>query len=143
MGKPDKITPDIIEWLISDEKVVHKWKELANRLNLNVYVPKIDQNYSYRRKKFEKQKLQELLEVWRVASPITYTKSRLMDALAKEELSDMHMWIQLIGTENSPRKNEISQILDSSRASKVSANLQGESYIMWKNKLEYLGPCGS
>ena len=56
--------------------------------------------------------MKEFLDVWRIASPITYTKSRLMDILNKENLSDMHMWLQLMGTENSPKKLEIATMLD-------------------------------
>jgi hypothetical protein len=59
--------------------------------------------------------MKEFLDVWRLASPITYTKSRLMDILNKEGLSDMHMWLQLMETENSQKKLEITTILDSSR----------------------------
>lgn len=116
MGRHDKITPDIVEWLISDEKVVSKWKSFASRIGLESYVPKIDENYSYKKKKFEKQKMKELLDVWRRASPITYTKSRLMEILAKEDLNDMFMWIQLMNTENSTRKSEISYMLHSPRS---------------------------
>ena len=95
MGRQDKITPDIVEWIVSDEKVVQKWKAFALRLGLESYVPKIDENYSYKRKKFEKQKMKELFDVWRRASPITYTQSRLMDILSKEGLNDMHKWLQV------------------------------------------------
>lgn len=114
MGRPDKITPDIIEWIVSDDKVVMKWKDFAHRLNLNVYVPKIDENYSYKRKKFEKQKMKELFDVWQRASPITFTKSRLMDILSKENCTDMYMWLQLMNTEKNARKSEIASLLDSS-----------------------------
>ena len=116
MGRQDKITPDIVEWLISDEKVVLKWKNFAERLGLESYVPKIDENYSYKKKKFEKQKMKEFLDVWRRASPITYTRSRLMEVLVKEDLNDMFMWLQLMNTENSARKSEISYLLHSPRS---------------------------
>ncbi|TRY78778.1 hypothetical protein TCAL_16713 [Tigriopus californicus] len=116
MGHPDKITPDIVEWIVSDDKVVMKWKDFAHRLNLNVYVPKIDENYSYKRKKFEKQKMKELFDVWQRASPITFTKSRLMDILSKENCTDMYMWLQLMNTEKNARKREITSLLDSSQS---------------------------
>lgn len=44
MGHPDKITPDVVEWILSDDKVVSRWKEFAARLGLMAYVPKIDEN---------------------------------------------------------------------------------------------------
>jgi hypothetical protein len=50
MGRPDKITPDIVEWVVGDDKCVQKWKDFAKRLNLEAYVPKIDENYSYKKK---------------------------------------------------------------------------------------------
>ena len=121
MGHPDKITPDIIEWIVSDEKVVAKWKNFARRLNLDVYVDKIDENFSYKRKKFEKQKMKELFDVWRRASPITFTKSRLMDILGKEGCFDMYRWLQLMGTEGNTRKGEISVLLDRSLSTPRSA----------------------
>ncbi len=73
VGEKDKITPDMIEWVVSDEKVASRyknkfkslniiyiwkfmlcgffyfrWKDIAERLGLNNYVTSIDRNYSYR-----------------------------------------------------------------------------------------------
>ena len=31
MGHPDKITPDVIEWVLSDEGVVRRWKGFCSR----------------------------------------------------------------------------------------------------------------
>jgi len=42
MGRPDKLTPDVVEWVANDETVAAKWKELAVRLGLEAYVPNID-----------------------------------------------------------------------------------------------------
>lgn len=39
MGHPDKLTPDVVEWLLADERVAARWKELARRLGLQAYVP--------------------------------------------------------------------------------------------------------
>ena len=48
MGGPDRLSPDVIEWVVADEKVAARWKDLARRLGLEAYVQAIDQNYSYR-----------------------------------------------------------------------------------------------
>ncbi len=48
MGGPDRLSPDVVEWVVADEKVARRWKDLARRLGLEAYVPAIDQNYSYR-----------------------------------------------------------------------------------------------
>jgi hypothetical protein len=49
-------------------------------LGLDSYAARIDDNYekycSRRRRKFDRQKMKELMDVWQKASPITYTKSR-------------------------------------------------------------------
>ena len=116
MGHPDKLTPDVIEWLVSDAAVVSHWRSLARRLGLDSYIAGIDRDPSYRSKKPERAKLKELLEVWRRASPITYTRSRLMEVLAKEGLNDMYMWMQLMATEKSRRKEEIDYLLHSPRS---------------------------
>lgn len=95
MRRQDKISSDIVEWIVSDEKVVKKWKAFAIRLGLDTYIPKINEDFSYKRKKFEKQKMKELFDVWMRESPMTYTRSKLMDILLKEELKDMYKWIQV------------------------------------------------
>ncbi len=90
------------------------------------YLARIDENYEKhsRRRKFDRQKMKELLEVWQRASPITYNKSRLMDILHKEGCHDMYMWLQLMATEASPRKSEISYLLSTSAsgASSTASN---------------------
>ncbi len=112
MGRQDLITPDIVEWLASDDRVASRWKNLAERLGLTSYVDGIDADFSYRRNKFDRQKLKELLEVWRKASPVTFTRGRLVDALGREGLTDMVAWLQLMETEESRRKTEVRQLLD-------------------------------
>ncbi len=115
MGRTDKITPDVVEWLVSDDKVAAKWRSFAKRLDLEAYVPEIDADFSRRRKKLDRQKAKELFDVWRRASPITFTRSRLTDLLGKEGLTHMLMWLELMDTENSRRKSEISFAIDDSR----------------------------
>ena len=114
MSVGQEITPDVVEWLVGDEKVVQRWKNFAVRLKLQKFVPRIDQNISIKKKKFEKQKLKEFMDVWRQVQPETYTKRNLMDLLSREGLHDMYKWLELMDTDRSPRKHEISLLLERS-----------------------------
>ena len=77
-------------------------------------MPHIDANTSYRRKKFDRQKMKELFEVWHRASPITYTRSRLMTVLRNTDgCQDMYMWFKIMGSGENQRKAEISSIINS------------------------------
>ena len=48
MGHPDKITPDVIEWILSDEGVVRRWEGFCARLGLDSYKQRIDGDYEPR-----------------------------------------------------------------------------------------------
>ena len=48
MGHPDKITPDVIEWILSDEGVVRRWEGFCSRLGLDSYKARIDGDYEPR-----------------------------------------------------------------------------------------------
>ena len=48
MGHPDKITPDVIEWILSDEGVVRRWEGFCARLGLDAYKARIDGDYEPR-----------------------------------------------------------------------------------------------
>ena len=48
MGHPDKITPDVIEWILSDEGVVRRWEGFCARLGLDTYKARIDGDYEPR-----------------------------------------------------------------------------------------------
>ena len=48
MGHPDKITPDVIEWILSDEGVVRRWEGFCARLGLGSYKERIDGDYEPR-----------------------------------------------------------------------------------------------
>ncbi|CAB4060640.1 NFE2L1_3 [Lepeophtheirus salmonis] len=110
------ISDDILEWLLGDEKVASKWKELAIRLHLEPCIPPIDQNISIKRKKFDKQKLKEFMSVWRRASPKTYTQSTLIRVLGQVGCTDMINWLILLRTGDSRKKIEISSLIDASRS---------------------------
>lgn len=72
--------------------------------------------------------MKELFDVWHRASPITYTRSRLMDILGKEGLTDMYSWLQLMDTEGCPRKTEISQLMDTPRSARSLSPAAPNSY---------------
>ena len=103
----DDISPDIIEWLVSDDRVVAKWKSLAACLGLESYVPAIDVDYPLRKPKLERQKLSDLLQVWKKVSPASFTRHKLMDALGREGLCDMLMWLELMATDHESGKTHM------------------------------------
>ena len=84
----DFITPDIVQWLLMDEKVTKKWKHLARRLMLADYIHEIDtwsNSRERRRKRWREQdKLEMLLRFWREKRPETYQVSTLKRVLAEE-----------------------------------------------------------
>ena len=83
------ITPDIIQWLLLDEKVVRKWRSFAWRLGLSEYIADIEcgRGGGGRRRRRgwrEKDKLDMLLRIWKEKKEDTYHIGMLKTVLAEE-----------------------------------------------------------
>ena len=83
------ITPDIIQWLLLDEKVVRKWRSFAWRLGVSEYIADIEcgrEGVGRRRRRGwrEKDKLEMLLRIWKEKKEDTYHIGMLKTVLAEE-----------------------------------------------------------
>ena len=73
------ITPDLVEWLVSDPKVSSSWRSLAKHLSLSTYIPSLE--VSRRNRKTDSQRMKELLIIWRSLKPATYNVETLLNML--------------------------------------------------------------
>jgi hypothetical protein len=73
------ITPDLVEWLVSDPKVSSSWQSMARHLSLSIYIPTL--KVSRRNRRTDSQRMKELLIIWRSLQPGTYTVETLLDML--------------------------------------------------------------
>ncbi len=140
MGHDDPITPDVVEWLLSDSQVVSRWRNLGERLGLTQHVAVIDgsggSKHSYfRQRKSERQKMKELFDLWKVSSDPPYTRGRLLEALRREGMTDMHRWLQLMGTEGTREEVKKRTVI---MASYGDQGLH-RSHGILKNKRSYSG----
>merc|ERR1712223_2142797 len=85
------ITPDLIEWLLADQKVCQCWRRLAARMNLSCYV-----GYIESQEKSQSASLRLLLRLWSSAKPDSYNVKGLKRVLAAEGLHHMWLWISLM-----------------------------------------------
>ncbi|XP_023323620.1 uncharacterized protein LOC111697745 isoform X2 [Eurytemora carolleeae] len=94
-----EIGPDLIEWLVADDLVASKWKEIANYLGLSGYIPNIE---SRRRRtgcrglRSDRHKLSDLLTLWRIVRRDTFNIHQLLRCLEYQGLKDMYEWIRLM-----------------------------------------------
>ena len=83
-----RLTMDIIQWLLLDDKLVRNWRSFAWRLGLAEHIVTIEcwRGGERRRKRgwTEKDKLEMLLRLWEEKKPDTYHTDMLKTALAKE-----------------------------------------------------------
>ena len=73
------ITPDLVEWLVSDPKVTSSWHSMAKHLSLSIYIPSLE--VSRRNRRTDSQRMKELLVIWRSVRPGTYTVETLLNML--------------------------------------------------------------
>ena len=73
------ITPDLVEWLVSDPLVSSSWRSIAKYLSLAIYIPSLEVSRMNRRT--DSQRMKELLIIWRSVRPGTYTVETLLDML--------------------------------------------------------------
>merc|ERR1711971_99938 len=85
------ITPDLIEWLLADQKVCQCWRRLAARMSLSCYV-----GYIESQEKSNSASLRLLLRLWSSAKPDSYNVKGLKRVLAAEGLHHMWLWISLM-----------------------------------------------
>ena len=92
------ITPDIIQWLLLDEKVVRKWRSFAWRLGLSECIADIECGMGgggrrRRRGWREKDKLEMLLRMWKEKKSDTYHINMMKTMLAEEVLCEEYLII--------------------------------------------------
>ena len=73
------IRPDLEVWLVSDPELSSRWRELASLLQLTSSIPRLE--VSRRRTRRDTDKVGELLRLWRIRSPNSYTVQRLLSVL--------------------------------------------------------------
>ena len=73
------ITPDLVEWMVSDPQVVVSWRSIARYLDLETYIPRLE--VTRRNRMTDNQRLKELMMVWRSVRPDTYKVEFLLDML--------------------------------------------------------------
>ena len=93
------LTPDLLQWLVVDEKVVtrlsfcqtytafqvsSKWKHFAHHLGLSEYISYINRSELRRRGVGESEKMELLMRMWKEKKPDTFTIKRLLTILALE-----------------------------------------------------------
>jgi len=91
------VTPDLIEWLITDQKVCQSWKKLGVRMGLSCYI-----GYIESQEKSNSASLRMLLRLWSSAKPECYNVKNLKRILAAEGLHHMWLWISLMTQKQSP-----------------------------------------
>jgi len=91
------VTPDLIEWLITDQKVCQSWKKLGVRMGLSCYI-----GYIESQEKSNSASLRMLLRLWSSAKPECYNVKNLKRILAAEGLHHMWLWISLMTQRQSP-----------------------------------------
>eukprot|EP00090_Calanus_glacialis_P027992 TRINITY_DN4469_c0_g1_i4.p1 TRINITY_DN4469_c0_g1~~TRINITY_DN4469_c0_g1_i4.p1 ORF type:complete len:467 (+),score=156.04 TRINITY_DN4469_c0_g1_i4:630-2030(+) len=91
------ITPDLIEWLLADQKVCQSWKCLASRLNFGCHLGSLEKHGGG-----EAGSLRLLLRLWSTAKPASYNVRGLKRVLAAEGLHHMWLWISLMTQNDSP-----------------------------------------
>eukprot|EP00092_Neocalanus_flemingeri_P000413 GFUD01000440.1.p1 GENE.GFUD01000440.1~~GFUD01000440.1.p1 ORF type:complete len:411 (-),score=125.59 GFUD01000440.1:30-1262(-) len=104
----DQITPDIEQWLLADQKVLSKCRNIARRLGLTQAQCVLDVECwggggGRKGRGGERFKLEMLLRMWKEKNPDTYNVRMLKTLLAAEGLADMWMWINIITQDTSHR----------------------------------------
>lgn len=85
------ITPDLIEWLLADQKVCQSWRGIATRLNFGCHLGSLDKHGGG-----DTGSLRLLLRLWSTAKPASYNVKGLKRVLAAEGLHHMWLWISLM-----------------------------------------------
>jgi len=88
------ITPDLVEWLVSDPQVSSSWRSMAKYLALSNYIPSLE--VSRRTRKTDSHRMKELLIIWRSLRPDTYTVDILLKMLETLGMKGMYEWIHLM-----------------------------------------------
>ena len=73
------ITPDLLEWLLADPLVTSSWRSMASTLSLSEFIPSLE--VPRRGRRTDRQRLKELLIIWRSVRPGTYTVETLLHML--------------------------------------------------------------
>jgi len=88
------ITPDLVEWMVSDPQVSASWRSMAKYLALSNYIPSLE--VSRRTRKTDSHRMKELLIIWRSLRPDTYTVDILLKMLETLGMKGMYEWIHLM-----------------------------------------------
>jgi len=94
-----EITPDLVEWMLADNLVASKWKNIASYLELTNYIPNIDSRRGRCGRlwaRTDREKLCDVLSLWKIVKRPTYTLPHLLRMLDKLGLKDMYEWIRLM-----------------------------------------------
>jgi len=121
------ITPDLVEWLLADQKVCQSWRRLGVRMNLSCYI-----GYIQSQEKSNSASLRMLLRLWSSAKPECYNVKNLKRVLAAEGLHHMWLWISLMTQRQSPQLvskkiKETNKTSSSSSPRTYSRSLSGNS----------------
>lgn len=114
------ITPDLIEWLLADQKVCQSWKKLGVRMNLSCYV-----GYIQSQEKSNSASLRMLLRLWSSAKPESYNVKSLKRVLAAEGLHHMWLWISLMTQRES--RDSVSRRIQESNSRTLTRNHSSRS----------------
>jgi len=109
------ITPDLIEWLLADQKVCQSWKKLGVRMNLSCYI-----GYIQSQEKSNSASLRMLLRLWSSAKPESYNVKSLKRVLAAEGLHHMWLWISLMTQRES--RDSLSRRIQESNSRTLTRN---------------------
>merc|ERR1712223_779527 len=112
------ITPDLIEWLLADQKVCQCWRRLAGRMSLSCYV-----GYIESQEKSHSASLRLLLRLWSQAKPDSYNVKGLKRVLAAEGLHHMWLWISLMTQKESLQT--ISRKIQATNSRTLQQDLRG------------------
>jgi len=134
---PGGITPDLVQWIITDEKVASRWRSIAFRIGLAKFIPELDvgrRGSTHRgARRADKHRLQSLFSVWEKLLPEKYNLHTLKAILAAEGLQDMWMWVNMM-TQNSPVVQQVSDLIyrnipPSPASSKMSTHSPTSGYL--------------
>lgn len=109
------ITPDLVEWMISDEKVSGRWRSFARRLGFAKHIPELEigsrrSNKYGSRNRADRHRMQALFKLWEAHQPEKYTLAGLKNLLVAEGLHDMWVWVNMM-TQSSPVSAQVSDVV--------------------------------
>ena len=70
---------NLLEWLLADPLVTSSWRSMASTLSLSEFIPSLE--VPRRGRRTDRQRLKELLIIWRSVRPGTYTVETLLHML--------------------------------------------------------------